>query len=61
MLMEGYRAQRGGLKIGDEIIKIDDINLAELSREESGQVIKGQGGTPVSLTVARMGSNEPFS
>ena len=60
MLMEGYGAQRGGLKIGDEIIKIDDINLAKLSREESGQVMKGQVGTPVSLTVTRMGSNEPI-
>src|SRR5688572_18280713 len=60
MLMEGYGAQRGGLKIGDEIIKIDDISLAKLSREESGQVMKGQVGTPVSLTVARMGSNEPI-
>ena len=60
MLMEGYGAQRGGLKIGDEIIKIDDISLAKLSREESGQVMKGQIGTPVSLTVTRMGSNEPI-
>ena len=60
MLMEGYGAQRGGLKIGDEIIKIDDISLAKLSREESGQVMKGQVGTPVSLTVTRMGSNEPI-
>src|SRR6187402_1232003 len=42
MIMEGFGAQRGGLKIGDEIIKIDDISLAKLSREESGQVMKGQ-------------------
>jgi carboxyl-terminal processing protease len=61
MLMEGYGAQKGGLKIGDEIIKIDDISLAKLSREESGQVMKGQVGTPVSLTVTRMGSNERSS
>lgn len=60
MLMEGYGAQKGGLKIGDEIIKIDDINLSKLSREESGQVMKGQVGTPVSLTVARPGVSEPI-
>jgi carboxyl-terminal processing protease len=59
MLMEGYGAQKGGLKIGDEIIKIDDINLSKLTREESGQVMKGQVGTPVSLTVKRMGVEEP--
>src|SRR5688572_3307736 len=60
MLMEGYGAQKGGLKIGDEIIKIDDINLSKLSREESGQVMKGQVGTPVSLTVNRPGVSEPI-
>jgi carboxyl-terminal processing protease len=60
MLMEGYGAQKGGLKIGDEIIKIDDINLSKLSREESGQVMKGQVGTPVSLTVNRPGISEPI-
>ncbi|HEX6224091.1 MAG TPA: S41 family peptidase [Chryseolinea sp.] len=60
MLMEGYGAQKGGLKIGDEIIKIDDINLSKLSREESGQVMKGQVGTPVSLTVKRPGVVDPI-
>jgi carboxyl-terminal processing protease len=60
MLMEGYGAQKGGLKIGDEIIKIDDINLSKLTREESSQIMKGQVGTPVSLTVKRKGVEEPI-
>jgi carboxyl-terminal processing protease len=60
MLMEGYGAQKGGLKIGDEIIKIDDINLSKLTREESSQIMKGQVGTPVSLTVKRKGVDEPI-
>jgi carboxyl-terminal processing protease len=60
MLMEGYGAQKGGLKIGDEILKIDDISLAKLTREESGQVMKGQVGTPVSLTIKRYGIEEPI-
>lgn len=55
MIMEGYGAQKGGLKIGDEVIKIDDIELSKLSREESSQLMKGQVGTPVSLTIKRMG------
>src|SRR5689334_188935 len=58
MLMEGYGAQRGGLKIGDEVVKIDDVELSKLSREESGQLMKGQVGTPVSLTVKRMGADK---
>jgi carboxyl-terminal processing protease len=60
MIMEGYGAQKGGLKIGDEVIKIDDIELAKLSREESSQLMKGQVGTPVSLTVKRMGVDKPI-
>lgn len=60
MIMEGYGAQKGGLKIGDEVIKIDDLDLSKLSREQSSQLMKGQIGTPVSLTVKRMGADQPI-
>lgn len=60
MIMEGYGAQKGGLKIGDEVLRIDDVELSKLSREESGQLMKGQVGTPVSLTVKRMGVDKPI-
>lgn len=59
MIMEGYGAQKGGLRIGDEIIKIDDLDLSKMSREESGHLMKGQVGTPVSLTVKRFGVAQP--
>ena len=60
MIMEGYGAQKGGLKIGDEVLRIDDIELSKLSREESSQLMKGQVGTPVSLTIKRMGVDKPI-
>ncbi len=60
MIMEGYGAQKGGLKIGDEVLKIDNIELSKLSREESSQLMKGQVGTPVSLTVKRIGETQPL-
>lgn len=60
MIMEGYSAQKGGLHIGDEILKIDDVDITRLSREEAGQLMKGQLGTPVTLTVKRFGSKEPI-
>lgn len=60
MIMEGYGAQKGGLKIGDEVIKIDDIDLSKLTKEESGQLMKGQVGTSVSLTVKRVGVDKPI-
>src|SRR5262245_13552 len=60
MIMDGYGAQKGGLKIGDEVLKIDDVDLAKLTREESSQLMKGQVGTPVSLTVKRIGASQPI-
>lgn len=60
MVMEGYSAQRSGLKIGDEILRIDDIDITTLSREEINQLMKGQVGTPVSLTVKRISSATPI-
>lgn len=59
MIMDGYEAQKGGLLIGDEIVKIDGIELKGLTREESSQLMKGQVGTPVSITVKRYGSKQP--
>jgi carboxyl-terminal processing protease len=60
MIMEGYGAQKGGLKIGDEVLKIDDLDLSKLSREQSSQLMKGQVGTPVSLTIKRTGVDQPI-
>ncbi len=60
MLMEGYAAQRSGLKIGDEVLKIDQVELARLESGQEGQLMKGQVGTPVSLTVKRMGVDQPI-
>jgi carboxyl-terminal processing protease len=60
MVLEGYIAQRSGLKIGDEVLKIDNIELSTLEPGEEGHLMKGQVGTPVSLTVKRMGSDQPI-
>src|SRR5690606_17559033 len=51
-------AQLGGLKIGDEIVKIDNIPLSELTRDEASQLMKGQVGTPLHLTVKRFGEKD---
>lgn len=56
-LMGGYTAEKNGLKIGDEILKIDQVDLSTVTPEQAGQLMKGQLGTPVTLTVKRVGSN----
>src|SRR5688572_5518692 len=60
MILENYAAQRTGLKIGDEILKIDNVDLSKLDADQEGQLMKGQVGTPVSLTVKRMGTDQPL-
>ncbi|MEX2231799.1 MAG: S41 family peptidase [Cyclobacteriaceae bacterium] len=60
MIIDGYGAQKGGLKIGDEILKIDGVGLSKLSREESSQLMKGQVGTTVTLSVKRFGTEKPL-
>jgi carboxyl-terminal processing protease len=60
MIMEGFAAQAGGLKIGDEVIKIDNVSLAQLTREEANQLMKGQVGTTVKLSVKRFGTDQPI-
>jgi carboxyl-terminal processing protease len=60
MPFEGYSAHKAGVQIGDEIIKIDDIDVRGKNQAELGQVMKGQFDTEVSLTVKRLGTAEPI-
>lgn len=60
MMYEGYPAYKGGLKIGDEVIKMDEVELSKISTEEANHLMRGQVGTSVSLTVRRYGVKEPI-
>lgn len=60
MVYENFPAYKNGLRIGDEIIKMDGIDLATLSREEATHLMRGQVGTPVKLTVKRFGADKPL-
>lgn len=60
MVFEGFPAYKMGLRIGDEVLKLNDFELAKLSREEAEQLMRGQVGTDVKLTVKRMGEAAPL-
>ncbi len=60
MMYEGYPAYKGGLKIGDEVIKMDEVELSKISTEEANHLMRGQVGTSVSLTVKRYGVKDPI-
>jgi carboxyl-terminal processing protease len=60
MVYENYPAYKNGLKIGDEVLRLNDIELSKVSRLEAEQLMRGQVGTPVRLTVKRMGMDQPI-
>jgi carboxyl-terminal processing protease len=60
MVYEGFTAHKNGLKIGDEIIKIDKKNVEDLDREQANELMRGQLGSPLNLTVKRYGYKEPI-
>ncbi len=60
MMYEGYPAFKGGLKIGDQVIKMDEVELSKITTEEANHLMRGQVGTTVSLTVKRYGVKDPI-
>jgi carboxyl-terminal processing protease len=60
MIYEGYPAQQKGLRIGDEVLKMDEVELSEISVDEANRLMRGQVGTTVKLTVKRIGEPTPL-
>ena len=52
-------ADRAGIETGDLIIQIDNKPLRELTPEEAANMMRGEPGTEVTVTIAREGM-EPF-
>lgn len=53
-------AERAGMKSGDKILRIDGETTSGLSTEDAVSRIRGEGGTKVTLTIARDGVKQPF-
>ncbi len=60
MVYEGTPAEKAGIRIGDEIMKIDDVDVSVRRETDSGKLLKGQTGTNVKLTVKRFGHPTPI-
>lgn len=54
-LMEGYPAQRQGLRVGDIILKVDSIVVNKENYEKLSSYLKGDPGKIVQLTIEREG------
>ena len=58
--IEGTPAFRAGIKPGDLIVKIDDINVKGLKLNEAVTKLRGAPGSSVTLTIARKGEAKPI-
>lgn len=60
MIYEGTPAEKSGLQIGDEITKIDGVDIKTRRDADTGKLLKGQNSTAVKLTVKRFGAKDPI-
>ncbi len=54
----GFGADKAGIKIGDIITHIEGKDISKLTDDESGNMIKGQPGTMVKLTIIKGDTKE---
>jgi len=53
MPYKGFPAQAGGLRIGDEILMVDTVNVREKLTSDISKLLKGPANTPVMVEVKR--------
>jgi carboxyl-terminal processing protease len=53
MPYKGFPAQEGGLRIGDEILKVDSVNVVDKNTADISKMLKGPANTDVSVTIKR--------
>ncbi|MEM7109020.1 MAG: S41 family peptidase [Bacteroidota bacterium] len=61
MPYEKFAANRAGLKIGDELISVNDVNVQGKSVPEISALLKGQARTKVKVQVKRFSEPEPIT
>jgi carboxyl-terminal processing protease len=60
MPYEGFPAHKAGLIIGDEILKVDDVDVTSKNTSDISQLLKGQANTTLKITIKRMGVEAPM-
>ena len=58
--IEDTPGDRAGLKTGDRIMKVDDIDITGIGLEKATSMMKGKKGTKVTLTLVRENKKEPI-
>lgn len=58
MPYEGFPAYKSGLEIGDEILRIDGVDVNGKNTSEISQLLKGQANTKFVITIKRYGEDK---
>lgn len=59
--LEGYPAERAGIRPGDRIIYVNEVLVEGMSPEEVQQLTVGDAGTSLTLTIKRAGIEDPIA
>lgn len=59
--IEGYAAYNNGIRSGDVITKIDGVSVAQMNPDEVQNLMVGEPGSTVTLTVERYGIDHPLN
>lgn len=59
-VFEGFPAQKGDIHAGDQLVKINDINLEGKSNDQVGLLLKGSKGAAIKLLVKRESIGQSF-
>ena len=58
--LKGSPADKGDMRTGDKIIKINDTSTLDLPVDKAVKIIRGPKGTTVKFLIMRAGSNQPL-
>jgi carboxyl-terminal processing protease len=56
----GFPAQKGDIHPGDQILKINDVDLTGKNNDQVSQLLKGSKGAPIKLFIKRDNTPQPF-
>jgi carboxyl-terminal processing protease len=59
--MKGFVGEKSGLLIGDQILKIDGIDVTTKNANEISHLLKGQAGSTIEVVVKRFGNDKPLT
>ena len=57
-VLDGYSAQKQGIRIGDVVTGIGDVSVTPEKIDEISSMVKGEPGTPVQLKILRMNEKD---